>query len=63
MVKLKGNNKKIKNAVFNIGPIIILLLVACAIFMIGRAIGRIEMLIADGDGEANAGFVLVADET
>lgn len=42
MRKLKGNSKKIKKAVFNIGPIILLLLVAFAIFMIGRAIGRKE---------------------
>ena len=41
MAKLR-NGKKIKTAVFNIGPIVLIMVFALAIFMIGRAIGRKE---------------------
>ena len=43
MAKIKvRNGRKIKKAVFNIGPILLLIAAAVAIFMIGRAIGKKE---------------------
>ena len=43
MVKIKvKNGRRIKKTVFNIGPILLLITAAIAIFMIGRAIGKKE---------------------
>ena len=43
MAKIKiKNGKRMKKAVFNIGPILLIIAAAVAIFMIGRAVGKKE---------------------